>query len=151
MADLVVGERQGGAMRTRRRVEKPLLAIFLSAVVASAPAPAGDESPPTLELYGRQGDRQERALAWSFVGLSAVDAWQTAQRPPGVGEANPLLGEDPGPAKVLAFKSALTWGTLALTRRVPSGPRRKTALWILNAVQLAVIVHNEEVTAGIIF
>jgi hypothetical protein len=127
----------------------PLL-LLASAPALAEPVQAEPELPP-LVLHARHGDRQERALAWSFVGLSAVDAWQTMRRPPGVAEANPLLGEDPAPAEVLAFKSAITWGALGLTRRVPSGPRRKTALWILNAVQLAVMVHNEEVAAGIVF
>jgi hypothetical protein len=103
----------------------------------------------------RFADRQERALAWSFVALNAVDAYQAVHRPAGIHEANPFLtglaGDDPGQAQVLAFKTATTWGALHLARRIPPGPRRKTALWVLNAVQLAVVVHNERVSTGIVF
>jgi hypothetical protein len=159
-------------MRTTRKIERarrhrvaPLLLFSLSVPALAADPPVATPSPPEtradappalalgppLELLGRYGDRQERALTWSFVGLSAIDAWQTARRPQDVAEANPLLGDDPSPVQAVAFKSAVTWGVVSLTRRVPSGPRRKTVLWILNAVQLAVIVHNEEVSAGIVF
>ena len=100
-------------------------------------------------------NRQEKTLRWSYIGLSAVDAYQTINIGDGAREVNPLLtswaGEDPGAAEVLLFKTATTWGMLELTDRLRSRKSRRWALILLNTLQFAVAVHNERVTGGTVF
>ncbi len=112
---------------------------------------------PVLRLKMRKDwDRHEERLLWSYLGLSAIDAYQTIHPPKGIVEANPVLsswaGERPSAAEVLLFKGAMTYGLVRLSNRIPSaGGRRKVALSLLTSLQLSVDVHNERISGGIVF
>lgn len=134
--------------------------VFAEEVADTVPDPTARHrilsEKPILDLgKGRlPWNRQEKSLIWSYAVLSAVDAYQTIHQPEGSEEANPLLsswaGERPEPASVLAFKAAAGYGILRLVQRSNSRRTRKWALWTLNSLQLAVDVHNERVTGGIL-
>lgn len=100
--------------------------------------------------------RLERALRWTYVATSTVDAYQTTHAPAHVAEANPLLtswaGDRPSEAEMVLFRTAATVGVLELTDRFARTRRtRRTVLVLINLVQLAAVVHNERVSGGIVF
>lgn len=97
----------------------------------------------------------EKALMWSFVSLSTIDAYQTMNAPSHVVEANPLLGswagDHPSVLETVLFKGATTYAMVKLAGRVKKRSTRRLALALMNFVQLSVAAHNEEVTGGIVF
>ena len=98
-------------------------------------------------------DKQERALLWNYVALNAVDAYQTMSIDGNYRESNPVIsswaGEHPSDLEIVAFKAVTTWGLMKLTDRyVKKRKTRKMVLWLLNAIQLSVDVHNELLTNG---
>ena len=92
---------------------------------------------------------------WSFVALSALDAYQTMNAPAGSREGNPLLsswaGDHPSTGETLLFKAAATYGLVKLTNRLKRRKTRKWVLILLNSVQLSVTIHNERASGRIIF
>ncbi len=113
-------------------------------------------APPARDAAASGWGRLDRSLAWSYVALNALDAYQTAHPPAGVREANPLLaswaGERPSAGEVALFRAATTWGVLAVTKRCTRTPRtRRTVLVLINVIQLAAVAHNEQVSGGIVF
>lgn len=101
-------------------------------------------------------DRSEKRLLWSYLALSALDAYQTVRQPSGFREANPMVaswaGDRPSVGEVVLFKAATTYGLLRLANRIPSNRgKRKLALTLLNTLQLSIDIHNERVTGGIVF
>jgi hypothetical protein len=120
-----------------------------------APLDAAVVHKPVLRLaVGADWDRAERALMWSYLGLSAIDMYQTSNRPSGFAETNPLVsswaGAQPSDAELLLFKSAATYGIVRLADRIPSGRKRKAALALLTVVQLSMDLRNERITGGIL-
>jgi hypothetical protein len=120
-----------------------------------SPPKTGDRPGIPFLRLGEDWSRDERSLVWSYVALSAVDAYQTIQQPPGFVEMNPAVaawaGERPNAAELVLFKTATTYGLVRLVDRLAKTPRqRKVALSLLNSVQLSVTIHNEKVTGGIL-
>lgn len=151
--------------------ENGLPGLAAPAPEAAAPAAAeSDEAPSPFDrvrtdgarvtLPSRAGDRGERlpwsrgerALLWSFVSLSAVDAYQTMNAPAHVVEANPLLsswaGDHPSGFETVAFKTATAYGMYHLAGRIKNRGTRRVALALMNVIQLSVVAHNEQVTGG---
>ena len=101
-------------------------------------------------------NRKELALKWTYLTLSAIDAHQTANFPPGFRESNPLLagwaGDRPDTMEAALFKAAGTYGLIHLTNRYAKTRRgRRRALYLLIGLQLVTVVHNETHTGGIVF
>jgi len=147
----------------------PLLAVFLLVGAVGAQETTSEVEPgiepmpllpdkPVLHLLSPEKlpwDRQEKVLKWSYITLSAVDAYQTSQAPGDVREANFLLsswaGDHPSTASIVAFKSVATYGILRGVGKIQSRRKRKVALWLLNSLQLAIAIRNEKVSGGIVF
>ncbi len=102
----------------------------------------------------KKWDGAEKSLWTTFLVASALDAYQTmtvaGTDGPG-GEINPLYGEEPELARILALKGL---ATLIAYRYVDKSDhrRRKLFLKILTGLQLGVVVANERrVEGGIVF
>ena len=151
--------------------ENGLPGLAAPAPEAAAPAAAElDEAPSPFDRArtdrarislpssaGNRGERLlwsrgEKVLLWSFVSLSAVDAYQTMNAPAHVVEANPLLaswaGDHPSGFETVAFKTATAYGMYHLAGRIKNRGTRRVALALMNVIQLSVVAHNEQVTGG---
>lgn len=116
-----------------------------------------------LTLPTRSSDRSERptwskadkTLLWSYVSLSAIDAYQTMNAPGGVAEANPLIaswaGDHPSALETIAFKGATTYAMYKLAGKIKNRGKRRVALVLMNVIQASVVANNESVTGGTVF
>ena len=127
----------------------------VGAAELSPPVPSRPALPVVTRPERRPWDAHEKALLWSYMSFSAVDAYQTGNMPDGYAEGNPVLralaGEQPGAAEIMLWKSAAAYGLVHLVDRVERPRQRKALLWATLALQAYVVVHNEQVTGGIVF
>jgi len=146
-----------------------VLATAAAAAIPETPSPAHASAPePSLapalsgpSLGARRAEprpwaRSEKALLWGYMGLNAIDAWQTGNMPDGFDEGNPLfravVGDRPGAAETMALKSLAAYGIVHVTDRFVQGrTQRKVVLGLVVALQLFVVARNEQATGGIVF
>lgn len=92
-------------------------------------------------------DNTDRVMFGTFVGLQVVDGLQThwaVKHPDQFHEANPLLGTEPGDAKIILFKSAAVGLVYWLVKDADSATR-KTVLGVADLMYIGVVGHNASI------
>lgn len=98
-------------------------------------------------------DTTERIMFGTFVGLQVIDAAQThyaVHHPDQFRESNPILGDHPSDAKVIAFK-AVAVGAVYWLVKDADPLTRKLALGFLDGFYIEIVNHNRSIGVKIGF